>query len=77
MYSYPPANQFSLSVTTISPSWPERDAAETFNKLFAFSDDVTVVRGSHQFGFGADVPHWNLIRFGPPAPAARGPSTAA
>ena len=65
MYSYPPANQFSLAVTNnfalMAGTATQR---ETFNKLFAFSDDVTVVRGSHQFGFGADVRRWALNSVG-------------
>ena len=65
MYSYPPANQFSLAVTNnfalMAGTATQR---ETFNKLFAFSDDVTVVRGSHQFGFGADVRRWALDSVG-------------
>ena len=78
MYSYPPANQFSLSVTNnfaiMSGTATKR---QTFNDLFAFSDDLTVVKGSHQLGFGADVRHWQLDSLGRPAPVAPGPLTAA
>ena len=53
MYSYPPANQFSLTVTNnfelMSGTATQR---KTFNKLAGVSDDVTVVRGRHQLGFG-------------------------
>ena len=65
MYSYPPANQFSLAVSNnfdlMSGTATQR---KTFNELYAVSDDVTVVRGSHQLGFGADVRRWQLDSIG-------------
>jgi hypothetical protein len=65
MYSYPPANQFSLNVANnFSIMAGTATQRETFNKLFAFSDDLTLVRGSHQFGFGADVRRWGLDSVG-------------
>ena len=30
------------------------------HKLYGFSDDVTMVRGSHQFGFGASTRYWKF-----------------
>ena len=66
MYSYPPANQFSLSRhQQFQPSMAgTATKRKTFNKLFAVSDDVTLVQGSHQLGFGADVRHWQLDSLG-------------
>ena len=65
MFSYPPANQFSLTVTNnfelMSGTATQR---KTFNKLAGVSDDVTVVRGRHQLGFGADVRRWQLDSVG-------------
>jgi hypothetical protein len=65
MYSYPPANQFSLTVSNnfelMSGTATQR---KTFNKLYALSDDLTVVKGGHQFGFGADVRRWKLDSLG-------------
>ncbi|NOT25085.1 MAG: TonB-dependent receptor [Acidobacteria bacterium] len=65
MYSYPPANQFSLSVTNnFAIMAGTATKRQTFNDLYAFSDDLTVVKGSHQLGFGADVRHWQLDSLG-------------
>jgi hypothetical protein len=67
MYSYPTledsdlASQFALSVAdnfdTMSGSATERSSNHT---TYAFSDDVTLVRGSHQLGFGASVGRWRF-----------------
>jgi hypothetical protein len=65
MYSYPPANQFSLTVSNnfdlMSGTATQR---QTFNTLYAVADDLTVVKGSHQLGFGADVRRWKLDSLG-------------
>src|SRR5207253_1031810 len=61
MYVYPPANQTSLSVTNgFSLEAGGTTQRKTFNKLYGFADDLTLVRGRHQFGVGANVQHWNL-----------------
>jgi hypothetical protein len=61
MYVYPPANQTSLSVTGgFSIETGTATQRTTYNKLFAVSDDLTVVKGSHQLGFGGNVQRWRL-----------------
>ena len=61
MYVYPPANQTSLSVTNgFNLEAGGTTQRKTFNKLYGFADDLTVVRGRHQLGVGANVQHWNL-----------------
>ena len=84
MYSYPTyansdkASQFPLSVTDAfdfeSGSATERSS---FHRTYAVSDDLTLVRGSHQFGFGANVRRWKFTRVRRRAPAAPGRLTAA
>src|SRR5581483_6282084 len=32
----------------------------TYNRLFAVSDDLSVVKGTHQLGFGGNLQHWRL-----------------
>ena len=61
MYVYPPANQTSLSVTSgFSIETGTATQRTTYNRLFAVSDDLTLVKGSHQLGFGANVQRWRL-----------------
>ena len=61
MFVYPPANQTSLSVTNgFNLEAGGTTQRKTFNKLYGFADDLTLVRGRHQFGVGANVQHWNL-----------------
>jgi hypothetical protein len=67
MYSYPTyansdkASQFPLSVTDAfdfeSGSATERSSN---HRTYAISDDLTLVRGSHQLGFGANVRRWKF-----------------
>src|SRR5262245_27103644 len=67
MYSYPTyansdkASQFPLSVTDAfdfeSGSATERSAC---HRTYAVSDDLPLVRRSHQFGFGANVRRWKF-----------------
>jgi hypothetical protein len=56
------ASQFALSVAdnfdTMAGSATERSSN---HKLFGFSDDVTLVRGSHQLGFGANTRYWEFF----------------
>jgi hypothetical protein len=65
MYSYPTeegsdvASQFPVNVNgmfAIVGSGERRSK----HKLFGFSDDVTMIRGSHQFGFGASTRYWKF-----------------
>jgi hypothetical protein len=65
MYVYPPTNQFVLGVDdNFDLMGGTASQRQTFNKLYALSDDVTLVRGSHQLGFGADVRRWRLDSVG-------------
>src|SRR5688572_19688382 len=61
MYAYPPGNQFALSVSN-NFTLQAGTATQTviLNDSYGLSDDVTVVRGSHQLGFGADVRYWHF-----------------
>ena len=49
------ANQFPVNVTGMFAMVGSGERRST-HKLYGFSDDVTMVRGSHQFGFGANTP---------------------
>src|SRR5207237_3858772 len=61
MYVYPPANQTSLSVTNgFNLEAGGTTQRKTFNTLYGFADDLTLVKGRHQFGVGANVQRWNL-----------------
>ena len=61
MYSYPTeegsdvASQFPVDVTGMFAMVGSGERRST-HKLYGFSDDVTLVRGSHQLGFGASTP---------------------
>ena len=63
VYPYPPdeASQFGITVSnsfsTMSAAAQERRST---HKLPALADDVTLVRGSHQLGFGANVGYWKF-----------------
>src|SRR3954466_4392530 len=61
MYSYPPADQFSIAVTNAfsieSGGATQRRGA---HKAYGLSDDLSWVHGSHQFGFGANVRRWQF-----------------
>ena len=61
MYVYPPGDQISMTVTNgFNLEANGTTLRKTFNKLYGFADDLTLVRGRHQFGVGANVQHWNL-----------------
>ena len=54
LYSYAPGGQFPLTVNgAFTLQQGQATKREEFNTVYAFSDDLTVVKGSHQFGFGA------------------------
>ena len=57
MYTYLPATDARLTVTGGSTSRAGTDdpSGDRRNKLYGFADDLTMVRGSHQLGFGANV----------------------
>ena len=65
MYGYPTyeggteSNQFGLSATGMFSTVGSGERRST-HKLYGFSDDVTLVRGSHQFGFGANTRYWKF-----------------
>jgi hypothetical protein len=62
MYSYPPADQFSISVTNAfaieAGGATQRRGA---HKAYGLSDDLSFVHGSHQLGFGANVRRWQFL----------------
>jgi carboxypeptidase family protein len=61
MYSYPPADQFSITVTD---AFAIESGGATLrqgnHKAYGVSDDLSWVKGSHQLGFGANVRHWKF-----------------
>ena len=60
LYSYPPGAQFPLTVNNaFSLQSGQATKREEFNTVYAISDDVTLVKGSHQFGFGGLVQFWH------------------
>jgi len=60
LYSYPPGAQFPLTVNgAFSLQSGQATKREEFNTVFALSDDVTLVKGSHQLGFGGLVQYWH------------------
>jgi hypothetical protein len=60
LYSYPPGAQFPLTVNdAFSLQSGQATKREEFNTVYALSDDVTLVKGSHQFGFGGIVQFWH------------------
>ena len=77
MYSYPPGDQFPLTVTNyFNINAGGATKRTSHHKTFAIADDVTLVRG-HQLGFGANVRRWKFDTVSTSAPAAVGPLTAA
>ena len=65
MYGYPTyeggtdSNQFGLGATGMFSTVGSGERRST-HKLYGFSDDVTLVRGSHQFGVGANTRYWKF-----------------
>ena len=65
MYPYPTeedsdvASQFPVNVNGMFALVGSGERRST-HKLYGFSDDVTLVRGSHQFGFGANTRYWKF-----------------
>jgi hypothetical protein len=61
MYSYPPGDQFPL---TVSNNFDINSGGATLRRsthqTYALSNDLTLVRGSHQLGFGANVRRWKF-----------------
>ena len=61
MYSYPPGDQFPL---TVSNNFDINSGGATLRRsthqTYAIGDDLTVVRGSHQLGFGANARRWKF-----------------
>ena len=61
MYSYPPGDQFP---PTASDSFSINSGGATLRRstheTYAFADDLTLVRGRHQLGFGANVRRWKF-----------------
>src|ERR1051325_667164 len=61
MYSYPPADQFSITVTdAFSIESGGATLRRGQHKAYGVSDDLSWVKGSHQLGFGANVRHWKF-----------------
>ena len=61
MHSYPPGDQFPLTVTNyFNINAGGATKRTSHHKTFAIADDVTLVRGSHQLGFGANVRRWKF-----------------
>ena len=65
MYSYPTeegsdvSSQFPVNVGGMFAMVGSGERRST-HKLYAVSDDVTIVRGSHQLGFGASTRYWKF-----------------
>src|SRR4029078_13563884 len=65
MYSYPTqegsnvASQFPVNVSNAFALVGSGERGSKHN-LYGFSDDVTLVRGSHQLGFGANTRYWKF-----------------
>ena len=65
MYSYPTeesssvSSQFPVNVAGMFAMVGSGERRSS-HKLYGFSDDVTMVRGSHQFGFGASTRYWKF-----------------
>jgi len=60
LYSYAPGAQFPLTVNqAFSLQSGQATKREEFNTVYAFSDDMTLVKGSHQFGFGGILQFWH------------------
>ena len=65
MYSYPTeegsdvASQFPIGASGMFALVGSGERRST-HELYAVSDDVTLVRGSHQFGFGASTRYWKF-----------------
>jgi hypothetical protein len=61
MYSYPPGDQFPLTVTN---SFDINSGGATLRRsthqTYGLANDLTLVRGSHQLGFGANVRRWKF-----------------
>jgi len=61
MYSYPPGDQFPL---TVSNNFDINAGGATLRRsthqTYALANDLTLVRGSHQLGFGANVRRWKF-----------------
>jgi hypothetical protein len=61
MFSYPPANQFPLTVTdAFSINAGGATLRRGNHKAYGLADDVSWVKGSHQFGFGANTRYWKF-----------------
>jgi hypothetical protein len=63
VYNYSPTREMVLSVTggfNISASTATRGIAD--NKTFQISEDLSLVRGRHQFGVGANVAYWDSLQ---------------
>jgi hypothetical protein len=59
VYSYPPGAQFPLTVTgSFTLQQGQATKRQEFNTTYALADDVTLVKGSHQLGFGGTVQFW-------------------
>ena len=61
MYSYPPGDQFPL---TVSNNFDINSGGATLRRsthqTYALANDLSLVRGSHQLGFGANVRRWKF-----------------
>ena len=61
MYSYPPGDQFPLTVTdAFNINAGGATLRTSSHKTYAVSDDVTLVKGRHQLGFGVNVRRWKF-----------------
>ena len=61
MYSYPPANQFPLTVTdAFSINAGGATERRSNHKAYGMADDLSWVKGSHQLGFGGNVRYWKF-----------------
>ncbi len=63
-YEYSPTRELILTVSapgfSISAATATRGIAT--NNSFQWSDDLTLVKGRHQFGFGINVAHWTSLQ---------------
>ncbi len=59
VYSYPPGGQMVLNVTGgFRVSQGTATKREEINTAYGVADDMTVLKGNHQFGFGGNVQYW-------------------
>src|SRR4030095_139381 len=59
VFSYPPQYSLITVNNAFSLGGGTESEARFDTNTFQFSDDLTLVRGAHQFGFGGNIAHWD------------------